>query len=155
MIWSSAGRVTSICRVMERNATPDLATKSSSRLLPQHCLSLYHQVRGTRKEWSEIYEILICGALIQYLISLLPSIFYQWSSMVAFLRWPAPCLPTLSPPTPRPVTLRPAETSSQQSVCCILPSLSIALERSTALPSEPSGSTLETVIYTACITLFG
>lgn len=71
MIWSSAGHGTSICRVMERNVTPDLATKSSSPLLPQPCLSSYHQVRGTRKEWNEIYEIFIRGALIQYLISLL------------------------------------------------------------------------------------
>lgn len=71
MTWSFEGRATSICRVMERNVTPDLATKSLSLLLQQPCLSSYHPVRGTRKEWSEIYEILICDALIQYVIFLL------------------------------------------------------------------------------------
>lgn len=151
MTWSSAGLATSICLGMEINATPDLETRLSSQLLLQPCLSSYHQVRGMRKEGNLFGNI---SLRYNNRASHFPSYsaFLQWSSMAASLRWPAPCLLILSPPTRHPVTPHPAEISARQSACCAPRLPFIALERSTALLSGPSGSTLETVISTACIT---
>lgn len=146
---SSAGHAISSCQATGRNATPDLATRSSSRPLPRPCLSSYHQVSGTRNEsngWS-------AQITSQYSTPLSP--FLQWSSMAAILLWPAPCLPAPSPPTPRPATPRPAETFAQLLACCARPSPSIGRERSTASPSGPSEFTSETATSTAFITLFG
>lgn len=71
MIWSSAEHAISSCLVMEKNATPDLETRSSSRLLPRPCLSSYHQVRGPRKDENDIFlGILVCFTFLQYFIPL-------------------------------------------------------------------------------------
>ena len=69
MTWCSAERVTNKCLAKETSATPDLETRSSSQPLPQLCLSLYHQVRATRKDHSQSFrKHLGCDALIQYLL---------------------------------------------------------------------------------------
>lgn len=60
MTWSSAGHGISIYPVTERNATPDLETRSSNRPQPQPCLSSYHQVRAAQVI---LLKILVCDVL--------------------------------------------------------------------------------------------